>query len=406
MDRRNLLKSAVGVGDYTALLGDARAAGTSRVPNLKIAAVKAAPISKSQKRLVRVYSDQGLMGTGETDDTTGAEDIVNKDIGPRIVGRDPLDIEGIYFDLWANVDVRGLGGPYLNAVSGLEMALWDLAGKAFGLPIYRLMSGRVRDKIAILFDVKDPKHAAEVVKSTGARAVKVPIGPGQADFGATLDIAGKPAGLRLTARQIDAIGAYAAAMREAIGPGVEMALDCHSLFDTESAIQVAKVVEPSRPMWLGEPTISDNPDVMRHIREATRVSIACGERVYTRYGFRPFLEKQAVHIIEPDMSKTGGLLETRKIAQMAETYVVDVAPHGVGTPLAQMAFAQVCSTIPNFMILEWAAYFNDRYNQMMKRPEAKDGYVEVSDAPGIGAELNHDAIQEALLPGYTLPEHL
>jgi galactonate dehydratase len=406
MDRRNLLKSAVGVGAYSALLADGRAAGTSRVPHLKIAAVKAAAFSKSQKRFVRVYSDQGLTGTGEADETTGVEEIINQDMGPGLAGRDPLDIEGIYFDLWSRVHARGLGGPYLSAVSAVEMALWDLAGKAFGLPIYRLMSGRVRDKIAVYFCVNDPKQAAEVVRTTGVRAIKASLGPFGHDIGPTLDIASKPGGLRLTARQIDTIGAYAAEMRTAIGPDVELAIDCRSLFDTESAVQVAKAIEPSRPMWLGEPTSSDNPELTRRIREQTRVSIACGENIYTRWGFRPFLEKQAAHIIQPDISKTGGLLETRKIAQMAETYVVDVAPHGVATPLGQMAFMQVCSTIPNFMILEWGMYSVDRYNHMVKRPEMKDGYVEVSDAPGIGAELNGAAIQEGLLPGYTLPEHL
>ena len=142
---------------------------------------------------------------------------------------------------------------------------------------------------------------------------------------------------------------------------------------------------------------------MARIRKATRVPIACGENVYTRYGFRPFIEKQAVSIIQPDMAKTGGLLETRKIAAMAETYMIPIAPHGMASPLGQQAYAHVCATVPNFMILEWGPYFFEPLNKVVKRPEVKNGFLDVPEGPGIGAELNQDAIQEALLPGYTLP---
>src|ERR1700722_15824206 len=352
MRRRDFLNSAVGLSAAGLLLRDARAAGTSRAPKLKISAVKAAVPRGTGNCFVRVYTDQGVSGTGETTGTTGAEDIVNRDLGSRLAGRDPLDIEGIYYDLWSNVPVRGMGGPYLSAVSGVEMALWDLTGKALGVPLYRLLSGRVRDKIAVYLDVRDPEHAAEVVRATGVRAVKTSLGPHIPNFGETLDT-GKRSGLRLTTRQLDAIGSYAAAMRQAIGPDVEMALDCHTLFDEESAIQVSKVVEPARPMWLEEPTTSDNPELMRRVRHSSRVPIACGESVYTRYGFRPFIEQQAVSVVQPAMSKTGGLSETRKIAQMAETYTIEVSPHGMASPLGQQAYVHVCATIPNFVVLEW-----------------------------------------------------
>jgi galactonate dehydratase len=212
--------------------------------------------------------------------------------------------------------------------------------------------------------------------------------------------------LRLTTRQLDAIGAYAAAMRAAIGPDVELAFDCHARFDDESAIKVSQVVESARPMWLEEPVINDNPELMHRVRRASRVPVACGRNVYTRYGFRPFVEQQAVSIVQPDMSKTGGLLETRKIAQMAEMYTIEVAPQGLASPLGQLAYAHVCSTIPNFMILEWGAYFSETLNRVVKLPPVQNGFFEVPDTPGIGAEINQDALDEMLLPGYQLPEKL
>jgi galactonate dehydratase len=403
MIRRDFLTCALGAGGYGAFLSAARAQGTSRAPNLKIKTVRAALLRGAATCFVRVYTDKGLSGTGEISNSGGSADLINKEIGAGLEGRNPLDIEGIYFDLWSTATARGTGGAYLAAISGIEMALWDLAGKALGVPLYRLMSGRVRDKIAVYFNVRDPKQAADVVRSTGVRAIKTSLGPEIPAFGETMD-AGKGMGLRLTTRQLEAIGSFAADMRAAVGREVEMAFNCHGRFDEESAIQVAKVVESSRPLWLEEPTMSDNPQLMLRVRRASRVPIACGQNVYTRYGFRPFIEQQAVSVVQPDMSKAGGLAETRKIAQMAETYTIEVSPHGMASPLGQQAYAHVCSTIPNFMILEWGSYFAEPLNRVVKRPAIADGFFEVPDAPGIGAEINQNALEEMLSPGDRLPE--
>ena len=191
-------------------------------------------------------------------------------------------------------------------------------------------------------------------------------------------------------------------MREAVGPDIEIALECHTRYDTEGAIQIAKAVEKFRPLWLEEPVPSDNPDTMAAVRRATSIPIACGENVYTRYGFRPFLEKQAVSLIQPDLAKGGGLLEGKKIAAMAEIYHIPIAPHGVATTLGKVAYAHVCSTVPNFMILEWAHFFRDEINELTEKADYRDGFVHLSDKPGIGIEVNEDAVRERLEPGYEL----
>jgi galactonate dehydratase len=207
----------------------------------------------------------------------------------------------------------------------------------------------------------------------------------------------------LTNRQIDEITNYVGAMRQAVGPDIEVALECHTRYDVESAIQIAKAVEQFRPMWLEEAVPSDNPAVMAAVRRATRIPIACGENVYTRFGFRPFLEEQAVSLIQPDMAKAGGLLEGKKIAAMAEVYHIPIAPHGVATTLGKVAFAHVCATVPNFLILEWGGgIFNKQFTGLTDAADYRDGFVHLPDKPGIGIEVNEAAVKELLEPGYEL----
>jgi galactonate dehydratase len=407
MRRRTFLGNSVGgIGAYSASVRDAHAAGTSRVPNLKIADVKAARFRQMGSSFVRVYTDQGIMGTGEMVNEVGSVEIINQFFRGDLKGRDPLDIERIYVDFWSRVFERGLGGPWLTAVSGIDVALWDIAGKALGVPIYRLFGGPVRRKLAVYFHhsphLETPEQAAEMVRRTGVRAFKTTIDrvTGTASKLRKLDPEA-PFGWELTSRQLDEVAEFMRALRQAVGPDIEIALECHTKYSTETAIQIAKVVEPFRPMWLEEPIPSDNPDAMALIRRATRVPIACGENVYTRYGFRPFLEKQAVSVIQPDMLKCGGLLETRKIAAMAEVYGVPIAPHGTATPLGKMAMSHICATVPNFKIQEWSTW---EYGQQMAEPvDYRDGFVSLPDKPGIGIELRQEVVKERILPGYELP---
>jgi galactonate dehydratase len=176
--------------------------------------------------------------------------------------------------------------------------------------------------------------------------------------------------------------------------------ECHTQFDTESAIEVCKQLEPYRPLWVEEPVGPDNVDAMALVRSQSRVPIACGENIYTRFGYREYLEKQAVSMIQLDMAKCGGLNESRKIAAMAEVYHIPIAPHGVATKLGETAYAHVCSTVPNFMVLEWLHQRDDVYNKLTTDPVYQDGYLHVPDVPGIGVEINEAAVNELLMPGF------
>ena len=205
----------------------------------------------------------------------------------------------------------------------------------------------------------------------------------------------------LTNAQIDDIAQHVSDMREAVGANFALAIECHSRFDTESAIQVAKAIERFRPIWLEEPVSPDNVDAMAKVRSMSRVPIAAGENIYTRYGFQPYLEKQALSVIQPDMCKCGGLLEARRIAALAEVYHIPIAPHGVASSLGKTAFGHVCATVPNFMILEWV-YGRTAQDKLTSAPNLKNGFLELTDAPGIGIEINEDAVKELQDGGKTL----
>jgi galactonate dehydratase len=391
------------------------AAGVLRAaPKLTIKEVRAVELRGYNSRFVRVYTDQGLTGTGEMVDNIGSAAMINEKLGPAITGRDPLDIEAIYLHFWSwgkvpdttwPVFMRGRGGgPYLSAVSGIEMALWDLAGKALDVPVYRLLGGKVRDRIAVYAWYGDPDYVTSTLRDKKVRAFKLGIDSITANSDASISL--DPGAVHLfhtTNAQLDEIVNRVRAARELIGPKTELALECHTRYDTESAIQIGRAVAPFRPMWLEEPVPSDNFEAMALVRRSIPVPVACGENVYTRYGFRDVIERQAASIIQPDMTKCGGLLETRKIAAHAETYHIPIAPHGVGSPLAGMAYAHVCATVPNFLILEWGHLFRSGGPGALvkSQPDYADGFVRLPDAPGIGIELNDEAVRANLRPGFT-----
>ncbi|MEX2264431.1 MAG: mandelate racemase/muconate lactonizing enzyme family protein [Bryobacteraceae bacterium] len=400
---------------YTQQLQDQRMSGTSRVPRLKITKVRAVELKGFGSRFVRVYTDQGLTGTGEMVDNVGSAHIINDKLGPSIEGRDPLDIEAIYFHFWTwgrvpnttwPVFMRGAGGgPYLSAVSGIEIALWDLAGKAMGVPIYRLLGGKIRDKIPVYFWYGEEAYVREMLAKHKVRAFKIGIDSitERGSDAMKLD-PGKIANWNLTVREIDEVVKRVTAARELVGPDVELALECHTRYNTESAIQLGRAVAPSRPLWFEEPVPSDNLDAMALVRQSIPIPVACGENIYTRYGFRQVIEKQAAAIIQPDMTKCGGLLETRKIASMAEIYHIQIAPHGTASPLGGMAYAHVCATVPNLLILEFGhlkrAASAGLRSLLKNQPEYENGFVSIPETPGIGIEVNDDAIRENLGPGF------
>jgi galactonate dehydratase len=319
------------------------------------------------------------------------------------VGEDPLDVDRLFEKVRrAHIFNGALAGNMVTAMTGVEIALWDLAGKALGVPIYRLLGGQFRERIRLYCDCglgreERPEAAGQKAKeivALGFTALKFDID----DLRHPLkhDVWNHT----LNNGELDAMVDKVAAVREAIGPHVDLAIDMHGRYDTRSGIRVAQAMEPFRLLWLEEPVPPENIDAMLEVKRSTRTPICAGESLYLRYGFRDLIEKQAVDIIMPDLPKCCGLSEGRKIANLAEIYYIPMAPHNVCGPLGTLASCHVCASIPNFLVLEWHWRERPHWHTLVRTetPIIESGHIRMPETPGLGAELNEEAAREYLRP--------
>ncbi len=411
LTRRNMLKNAAlpiaGTFALPTLAAAVQDVSTPyQRPKLKITDVRTAQVRVHGVQVhIRVYTDQGLFGQGEaTDAAVGTVPLVNQ-FRRFLVGQDPLNVDA----LWERIRTSGIfagaqGGQYVTALTGLEIALWDLAGKALGLPIYQLLGGKFRDRVRIycdsdMDDPLAPESAKKIswIKDQGFTAMKIDLDefsdPNRFDR------------VNWTANnaEVDRMVSWVKHVRESIPKEMELACDMHGRYDAGTAKRVAKELEPFRLLWLEEPVPAEDVDAMADVRHSTSTPIACGENLYMRWGYRELLDKNAVDIIQPDFQKTGGLSESRKIANLAQTYYIPLAPHCVVSPLGMMSTAHVCASIPNFLCCEWH-WINspDLWQNWVKEGEIiQKGYVTVTDKPGIGVEMNEEVAKKAQIPGTT-----
>jgi galactonate dehydratase len=339
---------------------------------------------------VRVETSDGAVGWGEASLEGYAEavDGALEALRDRFIGHDARRIE----DIW-QVAYRGgfyRGGPVLmSALAGLEQALWDLKGKAFGIPAWEMLGGQVREKIRayawIGGDRPDEiEEAALARRQQGFTAIKM-------NATGELDWIGTP---RLFDEVVKRVQAAQAA-------GVDVGLDFHGRVHRPMAKQLAKVVEPLGLLFIEEPLLSENPEGLAQIAGLTSTPIALGERLYSRWDFKPFFEKGAVDIIQPDLSHAGGLLECRKIAAMAEAYDIAVAPHCPLGPLALASCLQLAACTPNVAIQEMSLgiHYNVGHDLLhfVTDPEVLtpvDGYLPIPQKPGLGVTIDEAAVRE------------
>ncbi len=340
---------------------------------------------------VRVHTDEGLVGVGEarmlnhTDALIGylAEAARN-----HVVGTDPFDIEDLVHRMKYG-DYGRAGEIVMSGIACVEMACWDIVGKALGQPVWRLLGGKVRSRVKAYANgwytvERTPeafhKAALEVV-GRGYRALKFdPFGAG------TLELD--------HAETLRSVG-LVEAVRDAIGDQAELLVEMHGRFSPATAIRLAGLLKPYDPGWLEEPCPPENLKALAKISAHTDLPIATGERIHDRIEFREIFELQAADIIQPDISHLGGLLETRKLAATAETHYVMVAPHNVGGPVLTAANLHLAACTPNFKIQE---HFNDFADSAIKAvapglPEVVDGHFDLPQAPGLGVELDLDALE-------------
>lgn len=371
--------------------------------DLRITDIKCGYIRGGHSLFVKIYTNQDIMGHGEGVDATPGTYHLVKIFGDRLQGKSPLNVHRLFEDLRRRGFFEGAqGGMYVSVLTAVESALWDLAGKALGLPVYQLLGGKFRDKIRVYMDTalyqnrlpkpEDFAASAKEAVQMGFTAIKFDLD--QAKDPNKYDAYNWTASPAEIQRMYDQM----AAARQAVGPNIDICADMHGRYDTTSGERVAKVLEPLNMMWLEEPIPAENVEAYKKITESTSTPICAGENHYLAYGFRPLLEAGAVDVIMPDLQKAGGLGEAQRIANLANLYYVPFSPHMVASYLGAMASCHVCASVPNFMILEWQIYFHK--NPMFKEivtfdgPMVVDGFIPLSDKPGIGVEINEEGMRK------------
>ncbi|HHE41919.1 MAG TPA: mandelate racemase/muconate lactonizing enzyme family protein [Dehalococcoidia bacterium] len=380
---------------------------------------------------VRIYSDVdgGLYGSGECFPAPGLPGII-EEFSNVLVGEDFTNVEKLVEKMrWAASGAGSSAGIIWNAISGIEAALWDLKGKYLGLPVWQLLGGKFRDTVRIYVDchaagsleclspllqptppswgVAAPRNLSrqEIIAASAERAAEM-AQRGYTAMKFDLDLPGttfdQATGYSITTGDIDWMVELTAAIREAVGPDVDVAMDAHWRYRPNEILQVAKQLEPYRLMWLEDPVPPHDEMSLAYLRQHTITPIATGENHQLRHGFWNLIVKDLVDVITPDLQKAGGLAEGRKIADMCTTANKSFAPHMIGSPIALMASAHMCLTIPNLLVCEFHAHDVPFFYELAQGDMSEwfqHGWVTPTDRPGFGIELNEDVGRRYRLPG-------
>ena len=366
---------------------------------------------------VRLHTDEGLVGLGETYYAPRAVSALIHDVFANLlIGRSAYDIEKHWSNLFSTVNFFGFAGSEMRAISAVDVALWDLLGQHTGQPIYNLLGGRSRERIQIYntcvsYGPHQDYHAwiegrtgqlAQDLLKQGIKAMKIwPFD----QFGVSL---GGPVGQRAGAGAVGPVGHYLSKeqlkkglscvedIRRTVGDQMEIAIEGHARWNLPVAVQIAQALEPYGIMWLEEIIPPDNVESYARLKSQTKVPLCVSERLFTRFGFRPVVEQNAADIIMPDMAWTGGLSETRKICSLADTYYLPVACHDCIGPVALWSAAHLSLHVPNAMIQETVrGYYQGWYDEFMTESIdacIRDGMLSLPGRPGLGTALREEVL--------------
>lgn len=354
---------------------------------------------------VRVETDTGLHGIGEAHPGEGVADLVVSRLESLLLGRDPRDVEPLYHEMLARTYGASAGGTMLGAIAGVETALWDVAGKAQGLPVFRLLGGGYRDRIRLYADVgrgatNTPEAWAQRAREAvadGFQAIKFDL-----DHSAD-ELQHDRVNRGLSLAELDKMTVLIEAAREAVGDGVDLCVDCHGIYDVRSASLLAEHLEPFNLMFFEDPVPPENIEAMAKVSASTPTTVCTGEWVHRRDGFRRLIEQQACDMLHVDVSATGGMLEAKKIADLADLYYLPFAAHNIVSPLGMVAAAHVCAAVRNLHIME-LPYHADQVGWRWdlvesEQPLLQDAAFAVPQGSGLGVELNEEVARAHARPG-------
>ena len=389
MDRREAIAAAAAAGLSAAVGASANQAPIQPRDPLRITRLETFLV-KPRWLFLKVHTNAGIVGLGEpiVEGRAVTVSAAIKEIELYLVGKDPRRVVHHWQAIYRHAFYRG--GPVLtSALSGIDMALWDIKGKALGVPVYELLGGPTRKRVRVYAHANSP---AEIQRGLAAGFTAFKCGP---------------AFRRRYPRYIETPGSvrYAverfAALRRAAGDEADLAIDLHGKVSPALAKVFIRELEAHSPMFVEEPINCQNHDLMAEIARGTCLPIATGERVMTKWGFREVLEKKAATILQPDLCHAGGITEVRLIAGMAEAYYATIAPHNPLGPISLAAGVQIAASIPNFLCQEQRS-LGEGY---LKQPfTLRRGYLEVPTGPGLGIELDENAMADKIGHQWRNPE--
>ncbi len=365
--------------------------------------------------LCRVYTDEGIYGDGEGAITysTGSTGVYGaiQDFAKLVIGMNPLDNEVIWEKMYKSSFWGQNGGPYVfAAMSAIDVALWDIKGKYFNVPVYKLLGGKMRDKLRCYASqlqfgwgdkltpaYKTEEYVANAKKALeeGYDAIKIDFfmyGPDGTHF------VSEDRTRLLPPEYVNMIEERVAAVREAVGPDVDIIMENHSFLDAQGAVQLGERVQKYNVFCYEEPN-TPTPKMNKFVCDKLKMPIAQGERIYTRWQYAPYFEDCSIQMIQPDIGNCGGITETKKVADLAHIYDVGVQVHVCSSPLLTAAALQLETAIPNFTIHEHHVYNRYDYNKVLCKYDYQpvDGYFTVPEIPGIGNEFSDFVFENAIL---------
>jgi L-alanine-DL-glutamate epimerase-like enolase superfamily enzyme len=426
-DRRNFLRAGAGVlgaafwADETLDAAVQNVNTNSKPSELKITDMRVAVVARAPMTcpLIRIDTNQGIYGLGEVRD--GASKNYALMLKSRLLGENPCNVDKIF----RKIKQFGFHARQAGGVCGIEMALWDLAGKAYGVPVHQMLGGKFRDRIRCYADTTeshDPKVFGQRLKARrdeGFTWLKMDLGidlvanvPGTVTRpGGSVAQGGNVqhmfTGFEITPKGVELMAQYVAVVREQVGMDVPLCADHFGHIGVNSCIRLGKALEPYNLAWLEDMIPWQYTDLWKQITDAVDIPTLTGEDIYLKEPFVELCRNHAVDIIHPDLASSGGILETHKIGDMAQEYGVPMAMHFAGTPVSCMANVHCAAATENFLVLENHSVDVPWWNDLVdgiEKPIVNKGFITVPDKPGLGITLNDEVIKQHLLePGYFEP---